>query len=244
MPDPWDGVTFKLGMANFYLDEMRRDLTPATTDPEFSINQLRNTSPPMNRWSPKFYYHLDAFLAATRSVDYIITTAFGVDSMLEKKGWIANLPKVEQDNRKNFKSKYAGKGDPFRKYFLTHIRNVSIHCSGTPSVEVAVLGQWGVYYRGGPTQSIPAFEEPQQLTAADPNHPPRIWTDPVKRAIEPGPDDFFFQEIMPDGRSLNHPLFPSCADYLRSASELVDEAKILEKKEHTQRVTLPPLYDI
>lgn len=241
MPDQWDGVRFKLDMARFFLDEMKRDLDPATTELEFSYYQQRNTSPSMNRWSPKFYYHLDAFLAATRSVDLVITTTFGIDKLLKKR-WTDNLETLERTKRKSFQDAYDLIAVPFRTHLLTHIRNVSIHRSGTPSVVVAVLGQWGVYYCGGPTQSLPTFEEPQQLTTADPNHPPPLRMNPMKRGIEPEPNEFLFHEVLLDDKSLNHPLFPKCTEYLQSASELVDEAKKLAEQVHTQPVTPPPLY--
>jgi hypothetical protein len=237
----WDGAKFKLDMAHFYLDEMRRDLIPATVELGFSYNQQRRTSPPMNRWDPKFYYHLDAFLAATRSVDLVITTTFGIDKLLKKR-WTDNLKTLERTKRKSFQDSYDLIAVPFRTHLLTHIRNVSIHRSGTPSVEVAVLGRYGTLHRGGPTQNLSTFEEPQQLTVADPNHPPPIWMNPMKRAIEPGPDDFVVREVLPDSSPHDYPLFPKCTEYLQSASELVDEAKILAEQVHTQPVTPPPLY--
>ena len=243
MPDPWDGVRFKLDMARFFLGEMKRDLIPATAELEFSYNQQRRTSPPMNRWAPKFYYHLDAFLTATRSVDLVITTTFGIDKLLKKR-WTDNLKTLERTKRDSFQSAYDLIAVPFRTHLLTHIRNVSIHRSGTPSVEVAVLGRYGTHYSGGPTQILPTFEQPQQLTAADPNHPPPKWRNPMIIAIEPGPDDFVVQEAMPDGSPRNHPLFPSCDAYLQSASQLVDEAKSLAVSVHTHPVTPPPLYAI
>lgn len=239
----WDGVTFKLDMAHFYLDEMRRDLIPATVELGFSYNQQRRTSPPMNRWAPKFYYHLDAFLAATRSVDLVITTTFGIDNQLKKR-WTDNLNTLERTKRESFQDAYDRIAVPFRTHLLKHIRDVSIHRSGTPSVEVAVLGRYGTHYSGGPTQIVPAFEQPQQLTAADPNHPPSQWMNPMKIAIEPGPDDFVVQEAMSDGSSRNHPLFTSCENYLQSACQLVEKAKSLAEQVHTHPVTPPPLYDI
>lgn len=244
MPDLWDGVSFKLGMAHFYLDEMRKDLIPATVELGFSYNQQRRTSPPMNRWEPKFYYHLDAFLAATRSVDFVITATFGVDGKLEKNGWTAILSIPEQTNRKSFHNAYKCIAGTFRAHPLTHIRNVSIHRSGTPSVEVAILGRYGIHYSGGPTQILPAFERPQQLTAADPNHSPPNWRNPMIIAIEPGPDDFVVQEAMPDSSSRDHPLFTSCENYLQSACQLAGKAKSLAVQMHTHPVTPPPLYDI
>jgi hypothetical protein len=243
MPDLWDGIRFKLDMAHFYLDEMRKDLIPATAELEFSYNQQRRTSPPMNRWAPKFYYHLDAFLAATRSVDLVITTTFGIDRLLKKK-WTATLPTPEQKKRESFQNAYDLIADSFRTHLLTHIRNVSIHRSGTPLVEVAVLGRYGTHYSGGPTQVLPTFEQPQQLTAADPNHPPPRWMNPMIIAIEPGPDDFAVQEALPDGSSHDHPLFMSCENYLQSACQLAETAKSLAVQVHTHPVTPPPLYDI
>ena len=245
MPNPWDGVTFKLDMAHFYLGEMRKDLIPAIADRESSYYQPWQTSTvlPANRWAPKFYYHLDAFLAATRSVDLVITTTFGMDRILKQKKWIASLTTLEQTNRDAFQQEYDLIANDFRNHLLTHIRNVSIHRSGTPPVEVAVLGRWGEHYRGGPTQSLPTYEQSQRPTTDDPNHPLN-WMQPLKFAIEPGPDEFIVQEVLPDGRSLDHLLFQSCDDYLRSAGRLVEDAKSLAERVHSNTVSLPPLYDI
>jgi hypothetical protein len=245
MPDPWDGVCFKLNMAQFYLGEMRKDLIPATAEPEFFCYQQRSTSPPMNQWDPKFYYHLDAFLAATRSVDFVITTIFGKDKNNGFRKWIATPSTLERKERKSFQDAYDLIADPFRENLLSHIRNVSIHRSGTPSVKVAVLGQYDTLHRGGPTENLSAFEEPEKHTVADPNHPPPIRMNPMKRAIEPGHDDFFVLEVSSlDGSARDHPLFQKCDGYLQSASELVDKAKSLAERVHTHPVTLPPLYKI
>ena len=243
MQDLWNGVRFKLDMAHFYLDEMRKDLLSVSADLESSYYQSRQrVVSPANRWAPKFYYHLDAFLAATRSVDFVITTTFGIDSILGKNKWIATLPTLEQTNRKAFKLEYDLIAADFRGHLLTHIRNVSIHRSGTPLVEVAVLGRWGEHYRGGPTQSLPTYEQFQQQTTDDPDHP---WMEPLKFAIAPGPDEFVVQKALPGANTCDHPLFPSCEDYLRSAGRLVEDAKSLAERVHTNNpLTLPPLYDI
>ncbi len=240
MTNSWEGVIFKLEMARFYIGEMNQDLHPAVEEQWFDYNQLRRTSPPTNRWAPKFFYHLDAFLAATRSVDFVITSTFGKDKKLKE--WIATLSTSEQKKREEFHSKYQGKAGPFRKYFLTHLRDVSVHRSGTPFSEVATIGLYGVVYRGGPTKQIPTYEQPQLSTPADPNHPPRKWRDPQITAIQPRPDEFVFHETLPNGENCDHPLFPSCEDYLRSANRLVDDARKLGVQVHTTPVTPPPLH--
>ena len=241
MSNLWDGVRFKLDMAHFYLNEMRQDLTPATARQDYVYYQ-DFTVPPANQWAPKFYYHLDAFLAATRSVDLVITTTFGMDKILKKK-WTAILPSLELTNRESFQGEYDLIADNFRNHLLTHIRNVSIHRSGRPQVEVGVLGRWGEHYRGGPTRSLPTFDQPKRLTPAGPDDP-LSWMQPIRFAIEPKHDEFFVQEALPDGSSRDHPLFPSCEAYLTSASQLVDDAKSLAERVHTHPVTPPPLYDI
>ena len=114
MSNLWDGVSFKLGMAKFYLDEMRQDLIPATTRQDYVYCQ-DFTVPPVNLWAPKFYYHLDAFLAATRSVDLVITTTFGVDNNKKMKKWIATLPAHERGIRAAFQSQYDVIATAFRR---------------------------------------------------------------------------------------------------------------------------------
>lgn len=242
MSNLWDGVSFKLDMALFYLNEMRQDLIPATTRQDYVYYQ-NFTVPPVNLWAPKFYYHLDAFLAATRSVDLVITTTFGVDNNKKMKKWIATLPAHEQDNRAVFQSQYDAIAAAFRDHLLTHIRNVSIHRSGMPQVEVGVLGRWGEHYRGGPTQSLPTFDQPKQLTPSGPDDP-LSWMQPVRFAIDPKQDEFFVQEVLPGGSSRDHPLFTSCEAYLMSAVQLVADAKSLVARVHTHPLTPPPLYDV
>lgn len=242
MSNLWDGVSFKLDMAQFYLGEMRNDLVPAIAEREYSYYQTSSV-PPMNRWAPKFYYHLDAFLAATRSVDLVITTTFGVDTNNKMRSWIDTLPTHEKDTRTAFQSQYDVIAAAFRDHLLTHIRNVSIHRSGTPQVEVAVLGRWGEHYRGGPAKSLPTFEQAQRPAEDNPDHPLN-WMQPLSFAIEPGPDEFVVQEVLPGGSSRDHPLFASCEAYLTSAAQLVANAKSLAARVHTHPVTPPPLYDV
>jgi hypothetical protein len=82
----------------------------------------------------------------------------------------------------------------------------------------------------------------EQQIPAGPDDP-LSWMQPVQFAIEPKYAEFFVQEALPDGSSRDHPLFPSCEDYLQSASWLMEEAKSMAERVHTQPVTPPPLYD-
>jgi hypothetical protein len=241
MHNSWDGVTFKLDMARFYLDEMRKDLIPATATRESYYYQT-STVEPMNQWAPKFYYHLDAFLVAARSVDYVITTTFGWDKAKALESWFDTLVASEQRNRKIFQSEYDTTATLFRRHCLTHIRNVSVHRSGTPLVEVAVVGRWGTEYRGGPTQGLPTFEQLERQAAAESDDPPLGWMPLMASPIEPRQDEFFIQEVLPSNSSQDHPLFQSCEAYLQLASKLVDDAKQLADLHHRpQSVTPPPI---
>jgi hypothetical protein len=229
-------------MAQFYFGEMSQDLIPAAAEGP-QIYYQPHALLPFNRWAPKFYYHLDSFLAATRSVDLVITTTFGIDRMLEQKKWIDTLPLFEQANRKAFEKEYASIAGNFRRHRLSHIRNLSVHRSGKPEVEVAILGRWGEYYRGGPIQSLPTFEQPTRLTPNGPDDP-LSWMQPVRFPIEPQRDEFFVQEALENGGSRKHPLFSSCEEYLQSASQLVEQARSLAERVHTHPVTPPPLYEL
>lgn len=242
MSNLWDGVRFKLDMAQFYLGEMQEDLVPSSArenTSHFIYFRGASTLPPANRWAPKFYYHLDALLAAARSVDFVITTTFGVDKELGR--WISTLSSSEQKNRKTFQFRYDAIAKDFRDHRLTRIRNISIHRTGMPPVEVSVIGQWGTHYRGSPNKSLPTFDEPQRSSHPDPDHP-NNWMQPMRFAIEPRHDDFVFQEALPDGSFQSQPLFPNCHDYLRIAGWLIEEATGLYNTVHgTQPVTRPPL---
>lgn len=68
----WRGVDFKLAEARFFLSEMGKDLeSPVTRYPQLAAIAATGANV-AHPWQERFYYHLDAFLAAARSVPEII----------------------------------------------------------------------------------------------------------------------------------------------------------------------------
>ncbi len=73
----WIGVEFKLAEARFFLDQMSEVLVP----PQFNDPNWRHPAhgPSVVHWDPDFYFYLDAFIGATRSVPDVVQKCFGVD---------------------------------------------------------------------------------------------------------------------------------------------------------------------
>src|SRR5262249_29675990 len=137
-------------------------------------------------WAPDFYYHFDAFLAAARSVDFVIRATFGLDRQLES--WIKTLPMAEQTNRSEFESQYKNSARDFRNHLLSHVRNLSIHRAGMPSVEVTVNGRLGMAYSGGPSRTLPTMEPRPTVFSDDPGFPVG-WMQSADFPLQPCEDD-------------------------------------------------------
>jgi hypothetical protein len=65
----WQGIEFKLAEADFFLDRMSKALLPPQiTDPTWHPAY----GPSVAQWQPDFYFYLDAFIGATRSIPDVI----------------------------------------------------------------------------------------------------------------------------------------------------------------------------
>jgi hypothetical protein len=75
----WEDVNFKLGEAGFFFGEMYQALIPASVNgarPAYELDLTAGGGMVDNRWQSRFYYHVDAFLAATWSTADIIQAWF------------------------------------------------------------------------------------------------------------------------------------------------------------------------
>jgi hypothetical protein len=233
---PWQGVGFKIGEADFFLSQMREDITPLVPRPETVVFAPYMTVPGTivwNPWQQRFYYHLDAFLAATRSVPDIIQAAVGLD----RRPWVNALPPAEIQRRRTFQGHFKPLYVAFSDLPMSRARVVTLHRTGVPPVEVEIHGLWGVY-TGTPNQAVPIAESPSL--------PPDL-SFPVMSTpglpVQPELNDFTLIEHLPGGGTRPHPLFPACEDYLRAARQMVEDARRIAQQVHgAQPLTAPPNY--
>lgn len=67
--DLWQGVDFKLAEAEFFLDRMGKALIPPrVSDP----TRHPACGHSVAKWQPDFYFYLDAFIAAARSIPDVV----------------------------------------------------------------------------------------------------------------------------------------------------------------------------
>jgi len=232
----WEGVMFKISEAEFFLAEMHRDLKTAIDKPELRAYAAYMSSPETivgNLWQPRFYYHLDAFLAATRSVPDIVRAWFGADPHLVS--WLKGLQPAECTRRKNFQDQFQPLYTKFNGHVLSRARVVTVHRHGTPPVEVEVTGRWGVVHKGGPTQGIPGVDARPGATGNDPSeYIPVISASIIP--LEPKSDDFWVKE--PSGAT--HPLFQTCENYVQTAQTLIRDAQQIAQSVHGSQSPTPP----
>jgi len=223
----WAGAELKSEHAAFYLEKMGAALLPPERT---AINVAIESSGAIldTRWQDSFYAYLDAFLIMSRSVPEVISTCFGFDatgSPRHVRTWFARLDSTEQDRRRRFSAEFedAGYGN-FRKSDLSNARNITVHRSGVPPVEVKITGRFGVTYTGTPVERVPVSETRQVGSEFQ-------WlVRPV--ALRPGWQDF---EI--NGK----PLFAECKDYLRAAQLLLQEGRTISMRVHGDHpLTAPP----
>ena len=85
----WDGVNFKLESAGFFFQEMSRDLIHPRHNPQsqlFFFFMVSTGAIVSHPWQDRFYYHLDAFLAATRSTITIGSRRWRIRFRLRRHG--------------------------------------------------------------------------------------------------------------------------------------------------------------
>jgi hypothetical protein len=216
---------------------MRQALTPAQNRPELQdAIETAKSSPGtvvVTQWQPRLYYYFDAFLAVTRSVPDIIQAWLGWDP----KPWVKCLPPEEQARRKQFQDQFRPLYTEFSQHVVSRARNITIHRTGTPSVELFITGRWGVY-GGGPLHHIPLAEIPPEYL--NPDAP----VGPIPAVpLEPCANDFSLKEVGTDGCIQLHTLFPTCKAYLDAAHDLVGKAGNICARVHGRQPLTPPPQD-
>lgn len=232
----WEAIDFKLGSAEFFFGEMSKDLIPPRSRPENqTLAAIAASTGALvgHPWEPRFYYHLDAFLAVTRSIPDVILWCFGRDSRAGN--WFKNLSAEEKERRESFQAEFEDLYLDFSKLNLSRARKVTMHRTGIPPVEINLTGRWGENYVGSPVMRVPSCEtmplvegENLALLAA---------VNEVPLPVEPRFDDFELQ--LPSGAKKK--LFPECAQYLSEARSIVEKAKVFSDSVHGgKKLTAPP----
>jgi hypothetical protein len=185
-------------------------------------------------WQRRFYHHLDAFLAITRSVPDIVRCCFGIDPVMGS--WLNSLTRAEITRRKAFQGKFDKLFADFKQLPLSGARNVTLHRSGVAPVEVQITGMWGVY-TGGPLERVPESETPIIVAGNDPALMVASMQPPL--SIEPRASDFSLIVAIASGQQRIQ-LFPECKEFLQKAKNLVEEARMICQAEHGVEKITPP----
>lgn len=234
--DLWSAVEHKLEGAEFFFREMGQDIVP----PHLNNPQLAAIAATGvivdNAWQRKFYHHLDAFLAMARSIPEIIRCCFGIDPDRRMRSWISSLNCSEVTRRQTFQAQFEPHRCTFTALPLSGARNITLHRTGVPPVEVRVIGRWGAY-TGGPLAAIPQSE---LLPIVAGNDPALQWaaTEPP-RPVQPQPADFWL--LIPAGSVASRvQLFPECRSFLDASRQLITDAHRITNAVHGSQPLTPP----
>ena len=231
----WAGVEFKLGEAGFFLDQMGKVLIPARLRPD-----RRNPAygQQITRWQPDFYYYLDAFLGAARSVPDVVQKCFGWDGR-SRNAWPQPLGAEETGRRKEFQKEYTSPYTDFNQQVLSRVRGGTFHWTGVPPVQANAQLPFGQEFTGGPLELIPSaacrnFPEGTDLN----NLPPGAFQ---SIPVDPSSQDFTFMIPQHGGSIRSIPLFEECQKYLKAAKTLATDAREICNRVHNGSKLTPPL---
>ena len=225
---------FKLDAARLFLHEMSNDLMPASArSPMYAA--IESTGAILSHpWQERFYPHLDAFLIATNAIPDIITSWCGSSNHPAMKSWLSTIGHSERKRRTDFQTRFKRHIKRFSKLPLRTARNLTVHSHGTPPVNVELMGRWGIRYRGGPTEPLPASEVHNVNASSDPT---RLWeaTQPPL-PLKPKWRDFHLRTKHGD-----EPLLSEVQRYLEKAEKLLTEARNIFQQVHGNApLTAPP----
>ena len=225
---------FKLDSARLFLGEMSKDLMPPSAQsPLYAA--IESTGAILSHpWQERFHPHLDAFLMATNAIPDIITWWCGLSNHPAMKKWLRTIGPSEKKRRADFQAKFRRHIKRFSKLPLRIARNVTVHSRGTPPVDVELMGRWGIRYRGGPTELLPASEI-QDINAG--SDPALQWaaTEPAL-PLRPTWRDFHIRTKQGD-----EPLSSEVQRYLDEADKLLAEASNIFQQVHdSDPLTAPP----
>jgi hypothetical protein len=230
----WQGIDFKLAEADFFLDRMSKILLPPrlndpTWDPAYGAS--------VAQWQPDFYFYLDAFIGATRSVPDVIQKCFGWDKR-SKDEWPHPPDGDEIDRRDKFQAEFTGLYVAFHRQPLSRVRVGTFHWRGMPSVQTKAKVFCGQEYTGKPGQLVPSAAPRQFPLGTDPAFL-ALFSKPWP--VEPSWQDFTLEIPRDDGTSESSRLIPACRAYLHSAQQLLKESKELCDRLHGAYKLTPPL---
>jgi hypothetical protein len=230
----WQGIEFKVREAGFFLDRMGKVLLPPQiTDPAWHPTHGASVA----QWQPDFYYYLDAFIGAARSVPDVVQKCFGWDER-SKGDWPNPLEADEIDRRKKFQNEFTRLYLAFHRQPLSRVRVGTFHWRGMPSVETKAKVFCRQGYTGKPGQLIPSAASRQFPPGTDPAFL-ALFSQPLP--VQPSWQDFTLEMPRDDGSTESSQLFPACRAYLLSAEQLVKESKDLCERLHgTCNLTPPP----
>jgi len=232
--EKWAGVAFKLDEAQFFLERMSKVLAPTRLDT--SRRHPANVIE-MTKWQPDFYYYLDAFVGAARSVPDVIQKCFGWDER-SSGSWVQPLDKAEIERRKKFQKKFTTIYSAFHRETLSRVRTGLFHWLGVPPVHTRVRVRFGQEYTRGPLDLIPS--------AACREFPPEVAENvPVSAfqslPVEPSWQEFTLEIPQPNAPPRSIPLFEECKRYKEAAKDLMSKAKEISDRVHgAEPLTAPP----
>jgi hypothetical protein len=230
----WQGIEFKLREAEFFLDRMGKVLVPPRiADPHWHPAYGLSAA----AWQPDFYFYLDAFIGAARSIPDVVQKCFGWDER-SKNEWPSPLGPDEIDRRKEFQARFTDTYSNFHRQPLSRVRVGTFHWSGVPSVQTKAKVFGGDEYTGRPGQLIPTTACREFPAGTDPAFI-ALFSKP--RPVEPSWQDFRLEIPLEDGTIESTPLFPACKAYLASAQQLVDDSKKFADSIHDDLPLTPPL---
>jgi len=231
----WQGIEFKVEEGRFFLEQMSKVLVPlwltdGTWHPAYGVSAAR--------WQPDFYFYLDAFIGATRSIPDVIQKCFGWDKYSEDE-WPKPLDTDEIDRRNKFQAEFTNLYQGFRRQPISRLRIGTFHWSGVPSVQTKAKVLGGQEYTGKPGQLIPSSAPKQFPAGTDPAFI-AIFGKPLP--VEPSWEDFTLEIPSDDGTIESRPLFSECQAYLTLAERLVQKSKDICQRVHGElRLTPPPI---
>jgi len=231
----WAGVVLKVTNAGFFLEQMGRSLQPPERT---AINVALQSAGTIigTQWQRALYAHLDAFLAMGRSVPEVIKCCFGKDTSNRlMRDWFKALDAAERNRRHMFSTQFQAEYETFGRLLLSTARNITLHRSGFPPVEVTISGRFGVSYTGSPIQRVSDIETSPIVPSDDPADPAILLAFAAARSPVP------VQPMWTDFAIAGRPLFPECQAYLGHAQNLVEHARSIAQQVHGgDSLTAPP----
>jgi hypothetical protein len=238
----WESIDARVEEADFFLEQMSKDLVPPEMGPNAQLARAIAMTGAIvaHPWQPRFYFHLNAFLAAARSVPEIIMFQFGVDPKASKsvKNWVKKLLYAEQRLRDQFYDQFHPILAQIEHNPVSTARNIAVHRQGTVSVNVAVVDAWGNAHQAGPTTHLDdAAAPPIGAGLAAGEQPPARLT--------PRWSDFEITLHLPAPAPPRvEPLEPALRNYLRGVKQAVEAARLIVQHVYgtmTPTLTSPPL---